>query len=992
MPEQRQGPAESDSRLPVLSPILQSQESARIQAAIKEGRYAAAESLARELLAAVETSPHSDSTRIADALDLFVETLWRGGKATEPESRRLAERVVKMREAMQARGEPGLAQSVTNLAWIHFGSGDFAGAKLLFERAVAIREKTVGPDHPDYASSLRDLAVVLAESGDYAGARPLYERALRIREKALGPEHLAVADNLNALAILLSYEGDYGEARRLFERVLAIREKALGPRNMPVAAALSNIAYLLAGTGDYAAARPMYERCLKIFEAIYGPDHVETARTLDDLAVLLTQTGDLESARPLCERALAIRERSVGPSHPDFAASLNTMATLLQRAGDDTAARPLLERALRIREGALGPDHPAVASNLVELAALMAREGQRNAALEAALGAEAIAREHVILTSRTLPERQALSYAATRASGLDLALSVCTVDSEAAFVSQAWDALIRSRALVLDEMAARRRAASEAGDPGLAPLVQAVSSASQRLASLTVHGPGGQLPQRYRELLRESRQEKERAEQALARQSASFRRTQTVARVGLTEVASALAPGDALVAFVRYQQTRLASDLVAAAPAASGRGAPILEKAKPGPIPGYVAFVLGGDQGEPGFVPLGNATEIDSLVSRWRDEVAFRAPSSGRKARLAETRYRGVGAGLRRRVWDPVAAHLMGARRVFVVPDGSLNLLSFASLPVEETDYLVEHGPMIHYLSAERDLATQDASRERGTGLLALGSPNFDATASVPGSSVPASPGASQRGSRSACGDFRSMHFGPLPATAREVEEVTTLWRKQSPGADALEMTGAAASKTALTIRAPGRRILHLATHGFFLGGHCPSVLEVGEGLRGIGGFKSADPPPVVGDNPLLLSGLALAGANRRDVAGPDGDDGILTAEEVAMLDLSGVEWAVLSACETGMGQIKAGEGVLGLRRAFELAGARTVIMSLWPVEDESARRWMRALYQSRLEQKMSTVEAVHAASLAALRERRARGETMHPFYWASFVAVGDWR
>ncbi len=166
------------------------------------------------------------------------------------------------------------------------------------------------------------------------------------------------------------------------------------------------------------------------------------------------------------------------------------------------------------------------------------------------------------------------------------------------------------------------------------------------------------------------------------------------------------------------------------------------------------------------------------------------------------------------------------------------------------------------------------------------------------------------------------------------------------------------------------------------------------DGTRGVGGLSTNQRPSaaLAAENPLLLSGLALAGANGRAAAGPDEDDGILTAEEVASLDLTGVEWAVLSACDTGVGEIRAGEGVLGLRRAFQIAGARTVVMSLWSVEDQAARAWMRALYEGRFQSRLTTADAVHAATLSVLRERRAKGQSTHPFFWAAFVAAGDWR
>jgi CHAT domain-containing protein len=235
------------------------------------------------------------------------------------------------------------------------------------------------------------------------------------------------------------------------------------------------------------------------------------------------------------------------------------------------------------------------------------------------------------------------------------------------------------------------------------------------------------------------------------------------------------------------------------------------------------------------------------------------------------------------------------------------------------------------------------------------------------------------------------MQFEALSASAREASDVAALWRR--PGrtlrgteSNAVQLTGAAASESAFKQQAQGKRVLHLATHGFFLGGKCASALGTGEKP---GGDASVSSP---GENPLLLSGLALAGANHRQAAGPDEEDGILTAEEIAAVDLSGVEWAVLSACDTGIGEVKAGEGVLGLRRAFEVAGARTLILSLWPVEDQAARDWMGQLYRARLIHGLTTIDAVHQANLNTLRQRRATGQSTHPFYWAGFVAAGDWR
>ncbi len=186
--------------------------------------------------------------------------------------------------------------------------------------------------------------------------------------------------------------------------------------------------------------------------------------------------------------------------------------------------------------------------------------------------------------------------------------------------------------------------------------------------------------------------------------------------------------------------------------------------------------------------------------------------------------------------------------------------------------------------------------------------------------------------------------------------------------------------------------MLHLATHGFFLGEGCGGTLaslparastsSTHDDVLAHGSFS---------ENPLLLSGLALAGANQRSRTGSDADDGILTSEEIASMNLSAARWVVLSACETAVGEIQTGEGVLGLRRAFELAGAQTTIMSLWKVDDRATLDWMRRLYAGRA-RGLTTAESVHQASLSALQERRAKGKSTNPFYWGAFVAAGDWR
>ncbi len=1085
-----------------------------LKSLIKERKFAEAESGARSLLARVEAKSGADSVEAARVLDILVESLWRGGKGGEIETRELAERAVTIKERVLGSDHLDVATSLSNFGTVLWWSADFAASRLQHERGLAIREKTLGPDHPDVATSLTGIATALYETGDYAKAVPLLDRALRIWETAFGPDHPDVASTLNRLAIVLQTTGDYAAARPLLERALAIREKTLGPDHPNVATSLNDLAILLQDTGDYAAARPLYERAIALGEKTLGADHPFVSNSLNNFAGLLYDMGDYAAVRPLAERALSIREKALGPDHPDVAASLNNLAALFHEMGDSAAARPLadralaiwekalgpdhpdvaiglsnlarifrdtgdyaaarplferslkirekalgpddhyvatslrelaillhdtgdyaaarplLERCLEIRRKSLGPDHPDVAECLIDLAQVHAVQGEVAGALEAALEAERIARDHLRLTGRSLSERQALRYAAVRKSGLDLALTLAGQGLDDASRRRALDAVVRSRAVVFDEMAARHRVIGSAADP-VGGLTVVLTRARTRLANLVVRGLGDQTPEAYRKLLDEAREEKERAERALAAASADFAREFSRSRLGVEEVAASLPPGSALVAIARYNRFDLVRKSATKADAAASRrttvpgehraATPLVERSvKTGEVPSYLAVVLRSGEQSPEVADLGPAEKIDKLVARWREEASGGPLRADRGLREAEAAYREAGAALRKRVWDPLGSAIKNSTRVFIIPDGSLNLVNVAALPVDEGGYLVERGPLVHYLSTERDLVSSDEIRH-GEGILVLGSPAYDATSLFAGLSPAREPfrpgqsthmfGAGQgkprpatsaaagaaasvqhsfRGELSTCDDFRAVRFAPLPGSKREADEVADLLKRRK-AQGVRRLTGSAASEAAFKEKGPGRRMLHLATHGFFLGEQCASALDDTRPSGGSEAREQQGPPPVVGENPLLLSGLALAGANHRASAGPEEEDGILTAEEVAAMDLSGVDWVVLSACDTGVGEFKAGEGMFGLRRAFQVAGARTVITSLWSVEDEATRAWMRNLYQERLSG-ASTAEAVRNASRRMIESLKRSGLPAHAYYWAGFVAVGDWK
>jgi len=1027
-------------------------EKAQLQ--LERGQYAAAERLVHELLPAVEAAHGVDSIEVADVLDLLVEARRRGGKAAEPGTRALAERAVRIVEASLGPEHLRLAASLNLLASVlttaelqqlalpvqrrslaileasddapptliadglitlgltgrqlaategearrrtrelferalgilegaatparrriarllvllgrhHIAEADFFAAKRSLQRAWNVSRSVFPEDHPDLADAPFNLALALSFIGEYAEARALLEETMRIQEATLGPEHPKLGYSIRILGNVFMSTGDLAGARRAYQRSLAIKEAAFGPDHYRVSAAAYSLGEVYVREGRYADARALMERAVRIREQHGTPS--SAALVLHGLADLLTTMGEHAEARRRLLQAIEVWDGEFALDDHNRAQMLLDLARLETIAGRTTEALRLTERAVGILEANVGVFHPRVAAALNRLARVRLRAGQFAAGIDAAVRSEEIGREHVRQTVRGLSEKDALTYASARAVSLDLIVAVARSPRRERKTAKlaAWEMLVRSRAIVLDEMAARHRIARRAADPRLATLNRALVTARQELADLVVRGPSGQPHDRHASAVRAAHERRERAERALARASVRFRDELRDRRVGSTEVAKALPAQSALVSFVRHAD---ASEIV------DGTDS-------------YLAFVLRSGEVTPELVTLGDAIEIESLVMRWRQQTASLA-SGGVDPAEAERANRRTGRRLGALLWEPLARHVVDARTVFVVPDGALHTFPLAALPVGTSDYLIDDGPSLHYLAAERDLVREEPGSVATETLLALGGPAFDDAGPVSGTD------GSFRGLRSSCGDFRSLRFQPLPAAAVEARAVVALWRERAStigrAADVNLLIGSTASEGRLKRLAPQASVLHLATHGFFLDGRCASLLDGARGFR-LESPDSEPPASASAESPLLLAGLALAGANQREAAGVGDEDGILTAEEIAALDLGGVRWAVLSACDTGAGEVRAGEGVLGMRRAFRVAGVDTVIMSLWAVKDEAAREWMTALYEARLTHSRSTVESVRDASLDVLRRRRAHGASSHPFYWAGFVAAGDW-
>ena len=464
--------------------------------------------------------------------------------------------------------------------------------------------------------------------------------------------------------------------------------------------------------------------------------------------------------------------------------------------------------------GLFANEHPLVADTTANLASVDFWSGRTADAAASALRAEATSLEHLRTTVRYLPERQALAFASKRPRGLDLAVSAATGGS-ASLRARVYDLVIQSRGIILDELAARKRIPAPV-TAGLATLSTTALRARQRYANLLVRSLEGTIPQREFEA---ARQEKESAERALAAESADARAELARTPPGLEAVQSALPAGAVLVSFLQYGRDERPS-----------RG-----QAPPPAVPSVAAFVIRPGTTGPAVVSLGEAATIERLLGDWRREAAGGGVLSGAAPVTAERAVRLAGIKLRKAIWDPLAPHVRGASRVFVVPDGALSLLPFGALPSGVNGFLQESGPPFHYLTTERDLvAVAGGARSPGAGMLALGGPDFDGGPDAAARPAPAADAAAgqadslRRARVGACGTLQSLRFQPLAGTLDEVREVAQLVPEMAGTARTL--VGREANEPVFKRDAHHYRVLHLATHGFFLDGRCAAALVRGRG------------------------------------------------------------------------------------------------------------------------------------------------------------------
>ena len=938
-PTTSQQTASSQSSIPMV--IAQSQERARqaearedvpglvaalndeTDAHLRAHEFDAAEKLRLRVLHLEEEHAGEDSLPVADALlnlGWFYSNMARYDRAQE-----IFDRCLKIRQRRLGSETAPVAEVLNALGALEENRSHFALAETFYRQAIAIQEKTYGKQNKVTATTWNNLATLDWISGNYAEAEKLFTQALAIREKTLGPNSLAVSATLNNLALLDSSLGDYDEAESYFQRALRIRKSRLGPDHPSTITTLSQLGLLYVREGDDARAEPLLVKAVEIRKKTYEADHPDVARSLFQLALLYDRRKLYAKAEPLHLQALEIRRKTLGTAHPEYAASVAFLARHEQEQGKLREALPLYEEALKIDENALGKNHSDTLSVAADLAYLKLELGQRKDA--ARLTQQVTDAQQSVLNGvfTFAPERQRMNFEKT-VQPCDLPAALGDADLLAQVV-------LRTKGVVLDSLLEDEAIAKAEKDPQMLALMEKRRLLTARLLRAQEEDASGgdfagsSMAIADREKLE---QEVKELEISLTEKVAGSGKTRRALSTQMMAVREALPKDAALIEYVAYN--RYLGHL--------------------NYEPAYGAVILTHDT-PCRWIALGSAAKIGEQVHLYQKYMRKRV----REAALTE-----VLDGLYQSLGKPVVSTLSpDIHRLIISPDGDLNFISFATL-LDADNRFFGGDFALNYVSSGRDLLQKRDSFPNRRQLIVFADPDYNHAPNL------SATGTDVRSHAVNDGGF----FPSLPGTEREAAFLQQ--EAKNEGLEIQVYRGADASKVNLS-RQNSPYVLHLATHGLYLSAdEVPNLVA-----------KSAEGTPTFLGEPMRRSLLALAGASitlrqwKQGTFPSTENDGLVTAQEVAALNLDRTWLVVLSACDTGSGEACAGEGILGLRRGFVEAGTQNLLMTLWPVDDTETANLMEAFYREALHSgdAPGALSLVQSATLDAVRKKSGLSEAV---------------
>jgi len=848
-------------------------------------------------------------------------------------------------EKVLGKEDPNYSKILNSLGVLYCEMGDYVSAEKYYLEAKAVHEKVSGKDNPYYAIILDNLGGLYEYMGDYASAEKYQLEAKTINENVLGKEHPYYARSLNSLGVLYTSMGDYVSAERYYLEAKAINEKVLGKGHPTYSTTLNNLGGLYSDMKDYASAEKCYLEVKTNLEKVLGKEHPWYASTLNNLGGLYEDIGDYVSAEKYYLEAITINEKVLGKEHPNYARTLNNLGSLYEKMGDYASAEKYYLEAITINGKVLGKEHPNYTRTLNNLGSCYEKIGDFVSAEKYYLEQIQINLQQISHNFSFMSENQRNAFWEKNQSNFEMFYSFSFWYPQPTVISQAYNNTLVTKGLLLRTTNGIRDAIYSSGNTRLIKQFEELGNLRQEIDKLQ------QKTDYSKDYVESLLSRADSLDKAVTLASSAYRDMKADIAMTWQDVQKQLKSNEVAIEFVSF----------------------LLFDKQWTDSTMYAALVLRKDFKSPEYVPLFEQSQLSELLNNENPDITKRI----------QKLYNGGssiynGQKLYNLIWQPLEKYLNGVETVYYSPAGLLNRISFSVIPVDTLCLTDKYN--LHLVSSTREIINEKKETLLPiTQVVEYGGIQYDIQDTmllISSAEKYKKPETEMLASRSLPNDrTRSSGWSYLSGTEKEVDDIAKLLQQDKiPNIKYVGVEANEESFKALSGNSP--ELLHIATHGFFL--------EDEKQIRETGFMQIMNSQNRTYINPLLRSGLLFAGANRawtnQDVI-LGIEDGILTAEEISNLDLSKTKLAVLSACETGLGEVNNSEGVFGLQRAFKLAGVKTLVMSLWKVDDTATSQFMLTFYQNLLAGK-GKLESFKLA------QKQIREQYKNPYYWAAFVMM----
>jgi CHAT domain-containing protein len=900
-------------------------------------RYEEAEALYKVALGIFKTSS-GESTDYA-GYSLYLAQLYElVGKYDLAET--IYKEAVRIYKLKNGETSPEYANGLFALAQHYEKAVRYPEAENIYMQAIALYKKTMGETHVYYYGSLNYLAHVYHMEGQYSEAELYYKQSLDICRKAIGEKHEYYASILNNLGNLNQVMGRNKEAEIIYTQVSAIYKELLGEKHSHYATSLNNLALLYVENGEYEKAEVNYKKASEIYRTVHGDEHPYYANALINLGHMHLTVGNYKMAEDFYKSASEILKKSLGEKHPDYAETLNALGLIYKNMGDSEGAEALYMKALAIEEQTLGENHPKTGGTLNNLASLYQYDGKLKEAAAYYLRLNVNLIYQIQHYFPALSEKEKELFYQTIDQSFEKFNSFAAVYSSVnpGIAGEMYNNQLITKALILNSSNKLRDNILNSKDEEVIKLYRDWKYKKEVM--------GKTFTMSKEEIVQKEIDVKALANEINELEKKISLKSQAFAlhvnnKPTWKNVQEKLLPNEAAVEVIRFRKSM--SEEVDSV---------------------YYAVLVLKYAKAPLLVLLKNGNEMEKKhFHYYRNAINSKVEDKNSYLQY----------------WQPFASYLQGSAKIYFSPDGVYNKISLNSLVNTETGKFLIEEANISLVSNTKDLIDQKL-KERATSPIEqsahiFGYPDYNGSTQLSETNY----AFARSGLNSEIKDSLSRFFsgGDIPeleGTKLEVMAIAQLLQSKNIKST-LHLRAEASEDQLKNINNPS--ILHIATHGFFLQ---DKDLE-DTTTRSFAGMEAQK----IYENPLLRSGLLFSGVKKtinKTENKNKTEDGILTAYEGMNLNLNKTTLVTLSACETGLGEIKNGEGVYGLQRAFQIAGARYVIMSLWKVNDNATQELMVSFYKKWLESN-NIQNAFKEAQI------EMKGKYKYPYFWASFILTG---